>query len=514
MSDYDISINNKAFESDKLPYSLLGKALTNGVFQVESAGMKDLLLRLKPDCLEDLSAILALYRPDSMGALEEYIECKHNPEKVSYIHPDMKPILENTYGCLLYQEQLLDIVRKFGGRTYGGADLFRKAIGKKDISLVKTEAAKLYDEIINNGYSEELARQISDELSEKGGYLFNKSHSYCYAIICFQTAFLKAHHTLYFFKALFNLNKNKIGMLNKYILDAKSFNITVLPPNINKSQIDFSVSDKAVLFGLSAIKGIGYDFAKVILDNRSKGYTSIKDFISKVNPNKTQMIALIKSGAMLTKNKKQALILYLKSLYEPVSYKPCETLPSYKILKEIWKINIEAYRTGSKKYDYDKAKLLEIYNHKRKEEFNHKQKERFQKYTLENNKYIENEDFYEFETLQIFTSSNPFEEAYKILDDFENIEVGEKCVIVGVISKIQKKKDKKGKQFAFVNIYSAFGLIECIVWHSQYKEYEDLIQNGSRLALFVKKEGDDKAVAERIKPYNIWLQQIKKERRL
>lgn len=130
IDEYDININNPDFENDTTPYKLLNKALTNGVFQVESAGMKDLLLRLQASNMEDLSAVLALYRPDSMGALEEFIECKHDPSKVKYIHPDMKPILESTYGCMIYQEQLLDIVRVFGGRSYGGADLFRKAIGK------------------------------------------------------------------------------------------------------------------------------------------------------------------------------------------------------------------------------------------------------------------------------------------------------------------------------------------------------------------------------------------------
>ena len=130
IDEYAININNPDFENDTSPYKLLNKALTNGVFQVESAGMKDLLLRLQASNMEDLSAVLALYRPDSMGALEEFIECKHDPSKVKYIHPDMKPILESTYGCMIYQEQLLDIVRVFGGRSYGGADLFRKAIGK------------------------------------------------------------------------------------------------------------------------------------------------------------------------------------------------------------------------------------------------------------------------------------------------------------------------------------------------------------------------------------------------
>ena len=130
IDEYDININNPVFENDTKSYELLNKALTNGVFQVESAGMKDLLIRLQANSLEDLSAVLALYRPDSMGALEEYIECKHDPSKVKYIHPDMEPILKSTYGCMIYQEQLLDIVRTFGGRSYGGADLFRKAIGK------------------------------------------------------------------------------------------------------------------------------------------------------------------------------------------------------------------------------------------------------------------------------------------------------------------------------------------------------------------------------------------------
>ena len=125
--------------------------------------MKDLLLRLHAESMEDVSSVLALYRPDTMGALEEFLECKADRSKIKYIHPDMKPILENTYGCLLYQEQLLDIVRKFGGRTYGGADLFRKAIGKKDLELVKKESEKLYQEIIDNGYDENIARIISDE---------------------------------------------------------------------------------------------------------------------------------------------------------------------------------------------------------------------------------------------------------------------------------------------------------------------------------------------------------------
>lgn len=511
ISEYGININNPVFENDKKMYELLGKTLTNGVFQVESAGMKDLLIRLKPDSLEDLSAVLALYRPDSMGALEEYIECKHDPSKIKYIHPDMKPILKSTYGCMIYQEQLLDIVRKFGGRSYGGADLFRKAIGKKNAILVKEESAKLYKEIVDNGYDEELAKTISKEMSEKGGYLFNKSHSCSYAVICLQTAYLKTYCPVYFFKALLNLNKDKSGMLNKYILDAKEFNISVLPPDINKSLINFSVIDNKILFGLSAIKGIGETLAESLIKLRNKGFKSMNDFIERVNPSKIQVIALIKSGAIPTKDKKKSLIRYLKSLYEPLEFKPVKVLPSYKTLSNDWDIDIESFRTGNKKYDYDKESLLKLYNQKKKEVHDLEQEERFRKYIDANKKYIENEKFWEFESLRIFIRDNPFDKAYEYLIPFENVNIGDECVIVGIIAKVQKKKDKNKKQFAFVNIYSSFGLVEGIVWHSVLKEYEDMVRNDNRLAFLAKKDAEDRVIINKIKPYDVWLNQARKK---
>lgn len=511
ISEYDININNPAFENDRKSYELLDKAMTNGVFQVESAGMKDLLVRVKPDSLEDLSVILALFRPDAMGALEEYIECKHDPSKVKYIHPDMEPILKSTYGCMIYQEQLLDIVRKFGGRSYGGADLFRKAIGKKQPELVKSESAKLYDEIIANGYSEEIASKISGDLSTKGSYLFNKSHSYSYAVICFQTAYLKTYYPLYFFKALLNLNKEKAGMLNKYIIDAKNFGVKVLPPNINKSEINFSVYDNSVLFGLSGIKKIGETLATDIISKRGDGFKSMSDFIERANPSKLQVIALIKSGAIPCTNKKKTLIKYLKSEYEPLTFRPVEKLPTYRNLQEEWGINIEEYRIGTKKYDYDKEALLDVYNQRRKEQFDKNQAERFNKYVEENKKHLEDEEFWEFESLQIFINDNPFDSAYNYLTPFEDVECGSKCTIVGIISKVQKKKDKNKKQFAFVNIYSSFGLVEGIVWHTELKTYEDYIRNGQQVALLVKKDSEDKVIIEKVKPYNVWLNQIREK---
>ena len=513
LSEYDININNPKFENDRSPFELLNKALTNGVFQVESAGMKDLLLRLQATNMEDLSAVLALYRPDSMGALEEFIKCKHDPSLVTYIHPDMKPILESTYGCMIYQEQLLDIVRTFGGRSYGGADLFRKAIGKKNIELVKQESEKLYQEIIDNGYSHEIAKTISEELKTKGGYLFNKSHSYSYAVLCFQTAYLKINYPVYFFKALFNLNKDKAGMVNKYIVDSKQFGVTVLPPHINKSQVDFSIYDNNVLFGFSAITGIGERIAQEIVADREKNgkYKNLQDLLSRTTLAKTQIINLMKSGAIPTKDKKSCLLKYLKSLYKPLEYKELSKLPTYNKLIIDYEIDIEKYRIGNGKYDYDKDLLLTLANQKKKEKFDLQQEDRLKQFLSTNNKYLENADFWEFEALQIFIHNNPFEEALPYLTTaFEAVENDNDCVIVGVISRVQKKKDRNKKPFAFVNIYSTFGIIEVVLWNSQLVQYEDLVKKGSQVAIKCRKTDEDKVTIQAMRPYVEWLSERKK----
>lgn len=513
VSDWELDINNPQFEFDAASYKLLSSAMTNGVFQVESAGMKDLLLRLQPSDLSQVSAVLALYRPDSMGALEEYIECSKRPEKVTYIHPDMEPILKETFGCMIYQEQLLDIVRKFGGRSYGGADLFRKAIGKKNIELVKQESAKLYQEIIDNGYSKELARQISDDLSTKGGYLFNKSHSYSYAVLCLQTAYLKSHYSKYFFNALFNMNKNKPGMINKHILDARQFGVEILPPNINKSEMNFSVVDNKILFGYSAITGIGSTLAEAIINERNANgkFKDFANFIERVQPTKAQVINLVKSGAIPTKNKKRFLIKYLSSMYQRSEYKPVSTLPPRLKLILHWNIDTADYMEGRK---VNKERVLEVYNEKKKAKFDEEQNAKYQAYIDEcNEKYLKDEAFWEFETLQIFVSDeNPFAQAYEILDDFSAYENGDKCVIVGIISKIQKKKTKTGSQFAFANIYSGDGLIEVTIWPDALQKFQNLIVKGQQVAILGKKEGEDKMIVDKIKDYNQWLTDIAKRR--
>lgn len=519
LDPWDYDINNPEFENDRPTYELLASGKTNGVFQVESAGMKDLLIRLKPKLeqldFEVISVILALYRPDSMGALDEYVEMATGGSRPPSIHPDMDEILKDTNYCMIYQEQLLDIVKKFGGRTYGGADLFRKAIGKKIVELVQKESEILRGEIVANGYPKEIADKIANELSQKGGYLFNKSHSYSYAVLCFETAWFKAHYPTYFFKALFNQNKDKAGAINKYILDARYFNVDIMPPNINHSGMNFTVDKNKVLFGLSAIGGIGESLSKQIIEERENNgiYKSFDDLIQRLSLGKASVIALIKSGAIPCKNKREKLISYLKSEYQPLKFSEVQSLPTYKKLEEDWNIDLKKYviPSSGKRIVYDKEALLTEYNRLKKIQFEENQKIRFQKYIDDNKKYLEDEQFWEFQTLQVFINDNPFDAAYTFLTPFEDVPDGEKCTLVGIIAKVQKKKDKNGKQFAYINIYSSFGLVEGIVWHSQLKEYEDLVKKGQQVAILCKKDSEEKVIVEKLKPYSKWLEYVRKK---
>lgn len=512
--DWELDINNPNFENDPAIFDIINSGKTSALFQIESKGMGDLIKRLKPHSLSNLSDLIALYRPDAMPAIDDYVDCKNHPEHIKYIHPDMAQILDETYGQNIYQEQSMKITKVFGGRNDAGADRFRKVCAKKLPEKVKEEVKILHQEILDHGYSEEVTSAICEELSAKGGYGFNKAHSICYSYICMQTAYLKAHYPAYFFKAVFNLNKNKPGQLNRYILDAHSFNVNILPPDINESEIGFSVVNGNILFGLSAIGAIGETAAEAIISERNTNgkFTSFSNFLERVNPTKTQVIALIKSGAIKTNNKKDFLLKYFESQYEKKEYKPVSSLPTKLKLLSDWDIDTDQYKIGKK---VDKEAVLKIYNSKRKDLFEQEQKTKYNEYINEcTEKYLTDEEYWEFDTLQFFVSDkNPFEEAYEFLPDFEDYVNGEKCVVVGVISKIQKKKTKKGQQYAYVNLYGT-SLIEATIWPNTLQKYNDLLEKGTQVAMLCKKDGDANVIADQIKPYKEWLAQMKKRRKI
>lgn len=253
----------------------------------------------------------------------------------------------------------------------------------------------------------------------------------------------------------------------------------------------------------------------VIIEERENNgiYKSFNDLIQRLSLGKASVIALIKSGAIPCKNKREKLISYLKSEYQPLKFSEVQSLPTYKKLEEDWNINLKKYviPSSGKRIVYDKEALLTEYNRLKKIQFEENQKVRFQKYIDDNKKYLEDEQFWEFQTLQVFINDNPFDAAYTFLTPFEDVPDGEKCTLVGIIAKVQKKKDKNGKQFAYINIYSSFGLVEGIVWHSQLKEYEDLVKKGQQVAILCKKDSEEKVIVEKLKPYSKWLEYVRKK---
>lgn len=502
IDEWDININNIQFENDKESYELLSEANTNAIFQVESNGMKNLLLRLKPQNMEELSAVIALYRPDSMGALEEFIECKHDNSKVTYIHKDMESILGITYGCLIYQEQLLDVVRKFGGRTYGGADLFRKGIGKKDVKLVQKESDALYEEIKTTGYNEEIARLISDDMRAKGGYLFNKSHSFSYAVLALQTAYLKKHYPLQFYKALFNLRNKDKGKLNKYIKDALDNDVKVIPPHINKSKMEFSILDNKILFGLSVISGIGENTIAPIMNERiaNGNFKSLNDFMERTNISETNLVSLVKSGAIPCKDKMNTLLNYANKSIISKEYKPLSTLPNLLVLNTEWQIDTNIIKT--------KDERLKLYNERRKLVYDKEQELKKDKKIVDfKDKYLKDPEMWEFDTLSVFLTHNPFEITSKYLVNFDDVENGKDVVIVGVVSNVVLKKNKRKQQFAYLGLATAYGLVEIGCWASNYAIYSDLIKKGTRLAIMCEKADDMYSVKE-MKTYENWVKDI------
>lgn len=513
LSDWDLDPNNPKFLNDEKMYQLLQSGKTNNVFQVESQGMKDLLIRLQPTSLEDISAVLALYRPDSMSYLEDYIYYKHHMNEIKYIHEDMRLILETTKGQMIYQEQLMDIVRKFGGRTYGGADKFRKGIGKKDPELVKKESNKLYKEIKNNSYDEEIAKIISDDLRSKGSYMFNKSHSALYGVITLQTAYLKAHYPVEFYCEVFNACEGDNGKLNKYLVEAQELGIQVFPPHINKSDYKFDVDNKNILFGLNSINQVGEKVVQNIISERNLNgkFEGLDNFLNRMQCSSAQVVMLIKSGALPTKDKNNMLLRYAdKYIKIDKEYKPysdVKSLPTLLELKTKWCINTDIIK--------NKEERLKLYNEKRKlehETIKYQEWLKQQNEAKENSirefkeKYMQNQQFWEFEALSIFLSNNPFNDIVQYNnEDFYDCGVGDECVIIGIISRIQKKKDRHKRDYAYINVYESNGLLEGIAWSSVYSKYLDLIKKNNKLAFYAEKSNEDTFIIKKIKTINDWI---------
>ncbi|RKY01942.1 MAG: DNA polymerase III subunit alpha, partial [Spirochaetes bacterium] len=291
--------------NDRDVYNLLSNGRSMGVFQLESSGMQNLLKRLKPTCFEDIIAILALYRPGPLdsGMVDEFIERKQGRKKITYLDPKLEGILKETYGVIVYQEQVMQIAQVISGFTLAEADNLRKGVGKKKPELIEEARGKFIEGAVKLGVSKKVAEEIFEMIRTFGRYGFNKSHSTAYAIIAFQTAYLKVHYPVHYLASLLTGELNDTGKISQYISEARQMGIDVLAPDVNRSGAYFKAEGKSILYALSAIKNVGESAAKIIEEERIKNgpYKSIFDFTTRVDlrlVNRRVIESLIKSGAM------------------------------------------------------------------------------------------------------------------------------------------------------------------------------------------------------------------------
>ncbi len=288
-------------------YELLSTGETDGVFQLESGGMKTLVRDLKPSVFEDIGALVALYRPGPLnsGMVKQFVDRKHGRAQVEYKHPALEPILKDTYGTIVYQEQIMQIAQSLAGYTLGQADLLRRAMGKKKAEVMAKERDGFIAGSVKNGVDEALANELFDTMSEFAAYCFNRSHSAAYALVAYQTAYLKAHYPVEYLSALLSSVRNDLDKIQFYILTARKLGIQVLPPDINKSGVDFtpdtSVEGGAIRFGLASVKNVGVGVVETIIEARKDTpFTSMEDFLDRVDPkvlNRKTLESLILCGA-------------------------------------------------------------------------------------------------------------------------------------------------------------------------------------------------------------------------
>ena len=326
--NYGISLDMQKIDyNDQKVLDSLGTGRTDGVFQLESGGMKGFMKELKPQSIEDLIAGISLYRPGPMDFIPQYIKGKNNPGDITYDCPMLEPILKPTYGCIVYQEQVMQIVRDLAGYSLGRSDLVRRAMSKKKTSVMEKERQNfIYGNpeenvpgCISNGIDEKTANKIYDDMIDFAKYAFNKSHAAAYAVVSYQTAYFKYYYPVEFMAALMTSVVDNTAKVAGYIYACRQMNIRLLPPDVNESERGFSVENGAIRFGLSAIKSLGRPtIAAIVNERKNAPFTTMQDFITRMfsELNKRTIENLIKSGAFDTfgNNRRQMMFVYAQLL--------------------------------------------------------------------------------------------------------------------------------------------------------------------------------------------------------
>lgn len=459
---------------DKKTYQLISSGNTIGVFQLESGGMRHLAKELKPTKMSDISAMVALYRPGPMDLIPMFLEGKKNPRKIKYLHPDLKPILEETYGVLVYQEQVMEIAHKLAGYSMSEADNLRMAMGKKKKELMKKEKEKFLKGCLKKGYKKSIIENLWNFMEKFASYGFNKPHSASYAIIAYWTAYIKANYPVEYMTALLSAELKGVAgpqreiKMSQAIEECKRMNINVLPPDINKSEENFSIEGSAIRFGLSAIKNVGSAAIESILTARKNGeFKSFKDFLNRVDlrkVNKKTVESLIKAGAFL-KFGNIATILF--------NYP--KVLQDIQILKE---------KTEKGQFDlfFSDSSMVNLNdNFKLIEEFSEKEL-----YAMER------------EVIGFLIGKNPLikfsqiikEKTNKKIAEINNNDIGKNIIIAGIVSGKKVIKTKKDNhEMAIIQIFDETGSIELVAFPKIYSNLKSIL-NINRILLLKGKVND------------------------
>lgn len=503
-TDIDFS---KMEYNDPRVYKLISSGETLGVFQLESTGMRQFMKELKPECLEDIIAGISLYRPGPMDSIPKYIENKNSPSKVSYLHPKLEPILKVTYGCLVYQEQVMQVVRDLGGYSYGRSDLVRRAMGKKKMDVMEKEReyfinGKLDEDgnieiagCVRNGVPKDIANIIFDDMIDFAKYAFNKSHAASYAVLAYQTAYLKEYYPVEFMAALLTSVMGNSSKVAEYIQDCKRMNIEVLQPDINKSLSKFTVDGNKIRFGLLAIKNVGSGIINTIVNTRkSKVFSTFIDFCQRIDArelNKRAVESMIKAGVFdsLNVNRAQLLAAY-ERIIEGIQQDRRRNIEGQVSLFNAFDDKIP----DAMKYDV----LPDV------EEFSHKYLLAFEKEML--GIYLSGHPLSEYESIIkniVNINSNELKEVNNSGEE-SNYGDGDKVIISGIIISKKDKTTKNNNLMAFITLEDLYGPIEVIVFPGVYSKCAELLNEDSIVLVSgkinLKEDEEPKILADNIVP--------------
>ena len=498
--------------NDKEVLDSIGTGKTDGVFQLESSGMKSFMKELKPQSLEDIIAGISLYRPGPMDFIPQYIRGKNNPETITYDCPQLQHILEPTYGCIVYQEQVMQIVRDLGGYTLGRSDLVRRAMSKKKAAVMAKERQNfVYGNkeegvpgCIANGIDEKTANKIYDDMTDFAKYAFNKSHAAAYALVAYQTAYLKYYYPVEFMAALMTSVIDNPPKVAEYILTCRQMGIQILPPDINVGEAGFTVDGKNIRYGLSAIKSIGRPVIDAVVEERTLGgpYRSLKDFIERLTgkeTNKRTIENFIKSGAFdgLGGTRKQFMVVYADIMDRIAHEKKSSMTGQMSLFDLMGEEDKQEYEIQLPKVgEYDKEQLLA-----------------FEKEVL--GIYVSGHPLEKYEALWKHVITNVTSDFALDETGHSKVADGSRAVIGGILTDKRVKYTKTNKTMAYLTVEDLVGTVEVVVFPKDYEKNQQYLNEDERVFICGRvSSSDDKSsslICEKIfrfdeVPQELWIQ--------